>query len=145
MSTNSRSSTESTSTFANDMSEYILNKVNGSHILPPIPTNEFESKYFNVIMMNTVKQSEMDLKQRELDMNVSNVNKINITVCVGIGILAIGLVNLGAGTERTLANIKEVLDNLNKHAEDFVKLTAQTVNIIANLSMKRLIFGGGET
>ena len=87
----------------------------------------------------------MDLKQRELDMNVSNVNKINITVCVGIGILAIGLVNLGAGTERTLANIKEVLDNLNKHAEDFVKLTAQTVNIIANLSMKRLIFGGGKT
>ena len=145
MSTNSRSSTESTSTFANDMSEYILNKVNGSHILPPIPMNEFESKYFNVIMMNTVKQSEMDFKQREFDMNVSNVNKINITVCVGIGILAIGLVNLGAGTERTLANIKEVLDNLNKHAEDFVKLTAQTVNIIANLSMKRLIFGGGKT
>ena len=60
MSTNSRSSTESTSTFANDMSEYILNKDNGSHILPPIPTNEFENNYFNVIMMNTVKQNEMD-------------------------------------------------------------------------------------
>jgi branched-subunit amino acid permease len=131
------------------MSKYILNKDNGSHILPPIPTNEFENNYFNVIMMNTVKQNKIDteknLKQREMDMNVSNVNKINITVCVGIGILAIGLVNLGAGTERTLANIKEVLDNLNKHAEDLVKLTAQTVNIISNLSMKRLIFGGGKT
>jgi hypothetical protein len=124
-----------------EMNSYVQNVRNGIVVLPPIPTNTFESDYFNAILksLDDEKKEKLEvvkirLEEKRIKTTTTNIYRINTTVVIGFSILMIGLINLGAGTERSLENIKNILNDFNKNIARFVTLFATT-------TFKTLYFG----
>ena len=152
-------SIESSVDFIHEFNIFLSNKSKDKKVLPPVPTNKFELDYFNTMIqyISSEEQTELkkfelehihkeseeqrELKKLELKQKNEEINKTNFTIILGIGIIAIALINLGAGAEKTIDNIKIVLEDISNHAGEFVQQTAKLVAIFSNLSIRKLLFG----
>ena len=149
-------SIESSVDFIHEFNIFLSNKSKDKKVLPPVPTNKFELDYFNTMIqyISSEEQTELkkfelehihkeseeqrELKKLELKQKNEEINKTNFTIILGIGIIAIALINLGAGAEKTIDNIKIVLEDISNHAGEFVQQTAKLVAIFSNLSIRKL-------